>query len=115
MTATLSLALLCQKRKSLSSAVLGLSLPCLVPAHRALSAFQMTCHAHLTCHIQMAIKSHQQGPTGTNPWVKIKGFFPAVAGSQQVPCCVPCPSPGKAVPLLSRHSVPHGLLSPTAM
>lgn len=38
MTATLSLALLCQKRKSLSPAVLGLSLPCSVLAPWALCA-----------------------------------------------------------------------------
>lgn len=48
MTAMLSFTLLCQRRKSLSPAVLGLSLPCLVPAHRALCAFLMTCRAHLT-------------------------------------------------------------------
>lgn len=46
MTVMLSLVLLCQKRTSLSLAVLGLSLPCSVPATRALHAFQRICHAH---------------------------------------------------------------------
>uniref|UniRef100_A0A8C8BAG4 BTB domain containing 19 n=1 Tax=Otus sunia TaxID=257818 RepID=A0A8C8BAG4_9STRI len=58
--------------------------------------FQRTCFAHPTCSIQMAARSHQQGPHLTSawksPWIKTKGLCPAGMGTQLVPAHVPCPS-----------------------
>lgn len=125
MTTRLSLALLCQKRKSLSPAVLGLFLPCSVPAAWALCASTQgsPCFPEdLLCSPRLQHSSGWKEPPRSPLFpcrdkqvFKIKGYCPAVPGTQQVPSCVSCPSPEQAVPLLSRHRVPHAPLSPTAM
>lgn len=73
MAAVLSLTFLYQKRKPLSPAVRGFSLPCSLPAPMAVCVFQRT-----------------------HRW---RCF--AVIDTQTVPACVPCPSPRAYHPSLS--------------
>lgn len=110
MTATLSFTLLCQRRKSLSPALLGFSLPYLVPAHMALCAFHMTCHAQLAAAFKWLERATNKVPSapllGQTSELKLKGSAllcqalssPLLCAlSQPRECCAlafqaPCPS-----------------------